>query len=243
MVERYFARRSRRALSAAAWAAVLIVVALAGVASVFVIENGAGVSGPSSTTILSTMSSTSSASALSTSVSSPGNNLELSVVLNTSSIGHSTGKGIATTVVETNRLTTPNNVSAAADWPMGNLAVGPCGHLNYPVGISVVQGNYDAGNVSSAKALQIYQPVAIACPMVLAGITSFEFQPSSDNATILGSCQPRGGGCLSEIVSATVSASGFWNGSMFTSFACGRYTVVAGDEWGGIAILHFTVGC
>jgi hypothetical protein len=243
MVERYFARRSKRALSGGAWAAVLVVVALAGVASVLVIENAGTVSQPSSTTTVSTMSSTSAASASSTSVNSPANGLELSLALNTSSISYSTGHGIAATVVETNTLATPNNVSAASDWPMANLSVGPCGTLNYPVGLAVVKGYYAAGNISSAKALQIYRPGVTACPMVLASISSFEFQPSSDNATIFGSCQPAGGGCVSEIVNVTVSASDYWNGSAFTSFICGRYTVVAGDEWGGIAILHFTVGC
>jgi len=180
------------------------------------------------------------ATASTTSVNSPEKGLELSLALNASSLP--TGKGIAATAVEMNTLATPNNVSAAADWPVGNLAVGPCGPLNYPVGIAVLRGNYAAGNVSSAKALQIYHPGVAACPMVLAGITSFEFQPSSDNATIFGGCQP-GGACLSEIVDSTVSVNGYWNGGAFTSFPCGFYTVVAGDEWGGIAMIHFSVGC
>lgn len=76
--------------------------------------------------------------------------------------------------------------------------------------------------------------------MVLAGIDTFVFQASSDNATIFGSCQSSGG-CLTESVDASIAANGYWSGDSFTSFPSGVYTVVAGDEWGGIAILHFTV--
>ena len=240
-------------MGAAAWAAVLVVVALAGVASVLVIESGGGVSQPSSTTTAaaststasgtsssSTSSSTSAASTTSTSAKSPENGLQLSLALNSSSI--SNGQGIAATVVELNTLTTANNVSAAAEWPMGNLAVGPCGHLNQPVGIAVLSGFYDAANVSSGKALQIYQPGTYACPAVLSGISGYLFQASSDNATVLGSCQP--GPCFNETIGASVSFSGFWTGSLsasFTNFPSGVYTVVAGDEWGGLAIVHFTV--
>ena len=141
----------------------------------------------------------------------------------------------------TNTLTTSNNVTAAAAWPIPGLAVGPCGPLNYPVGVAVLQGNYNAGNVSSGKTLEIYRPGVVACPMVLVKIGGFEFQPSSDNATLEATCQQGGGGCMTEIVNATVSFDGYWNGSAFTSFPSGVYTVVAGDEWGGVAIVHFTV--
>ena len=34
---------------------------------------------------------------------------------------------------------------------------------------------------------------------------------------------------------------GYWNGSTITDFEQGVYTVVAGDEWGALVVLHFTV--
>jgi hypothetical protein len=212
---------------------VLVVVALAGVASVFVIESGSGALQTSS------MQTTSSFTT-STSAKSPTSGLELSMTLNITDV--SPAQGIAATVDEANPGTAPINVSSSADWPIQGLAVGPCGSLNYPVGLAVLRGNYDAANVSSAKALQIYRPGISACPMILAGIGSFGFQASSNNATIFGGCQPAGGeGCLSEIINSTVSFNGYWNGGALTSFPSGVYTVVAGDEWGGIAILHFVV--
>ncbi|MGH9920529.1 MAG: hypothetical protein ACRD6W_16870, partial [Nitrososphaerales archaeon] len=175
----------------------------------------------------------------STSATSAANGLNLSLGLNGSSI--SAGQWITATVVETNTLTTSNDVSAAAEWPVANLAAGPCGHMNEPVGIAVLSGNYDAGNVSSGSALQVYQPGLTMCPMILTEISGYIFQPLSDNASVLGSCQS--GPCFNETISASVSASGYWAGTAntFTNFPAGVYTVVAGDEWGGLAIMHFTV--
>lgn len=231
MVEGHSARKPRRGTSAATWVVVLVVVALAGAASVFVIESGSGALQTSSTHTVSSFTT-------STSAKSPASGLELSLTLNITDI--SSGQGVAATVDEANTGTAPINVSASADWPIQGLAVGPCGSLNYPVGLAVLRGNYDVVNVSSAKVLQIYRPGISACPMILAGIGSFEFEASTDNATIFGGCQPSGGGCLSEIINSTVSFNGYWNGSALTSLPSGVYTVVAGDEWGGIAILHFT---
>ena len=43
----------------------------------------------------------------------------------------------------------------------------------------------------------------------------------------------------------TVTSTGFWTGNRpnatFSHFTPGIYTVVGGDEWGVLAILHFTV--
>ena len=184
-------------------------------------------------------SSTASSAATSTNAKSPGSGLELSLTLNSSSI--STGEEITATAVDVNTMTTADNLSAAKDWPVGNLAVGPCGQLNSPVGIAVLSGYYNAANVSSGKALQIYNPAVYACPAILSGIDGYLFQPSSDDATVYGSCGQAA--CFNETASATISVGGFWTAgpSTFTSFPSGVYTVVAGDEWGGVAVLHFAM--
>jgi len=208
------------------------VVILAGAAAVFLIESGVGGTQSSKTYTVSS-------SATSMNAQSPEGGLELSLTLNATDL--SAGRGVAITVGEANLGTAPINVSASKDWPLQGLAVGACGALNYPVGVAVLSGNYAVSNVSSGMALQIYQPGVSSCPMILAGIGSFVFQASSDNATIFGSCQQGGGGCLSETVNATVSVRGYWGGDAFKSFPSGIYSVVAGDEWGGIVILHFAV--
>jgi hypothetical protein len=220
----------------ATWVAVSVVIVLVVAAFVFVIEGGLGTSQAPATR-------STSFSATSMGIRSPNNGLRLILTLNSSSI--SAGGGIAATVDEVNTMTSPNNVSASESWPIGELALGPCGSLNYPVGLAVFRGNYDTTNASSGKALQLYRPGLSSCPMILAGIGSFVFQASSDNATIFaGSCRV-GNGCLNEMVYSTVSISGYWSetpqGAVFTGLPIGSYTVVAGDEWGDIAVLHFVV--
>jgi len=224
--------RARSSMGATKGAAILVLVLLVGAGSFFVVERWVGGSQPPRTYTVSL-------SATSTGALSPGNGVELSLTVNSTDI--SAGHGVAVTVDELNTITTLNNVSASGDWPVGNLAVGPCGPLNYPFGVTVLSGNYDLANVSSVNALQLYQPGTYNCPMILAGIGSFVFLASSDNATIFGSCKVGGGACLSERVDTTVVFDGYWSGNAFTRFPSGIYTVVAGDEWGGIAILHFAV--
>lgn len=186
-----------------------------------------------------TSTSTVSSSTASTLVESPASGLGLSLTLNSTAL--SAGQAFNATVVETNTGTATLNVSASDDWPIQGLTLGPCGTQNRPIGFAVFSRDYDLSNVSSGKVLQIYNPAVVACPMILSGIGSYEFQPSSDNATVFGSCQPDAAGCFSETVDATLSLDGYWSGSALTPFPAGAYTVVAGDEWGGLAILHFTV--
>jgi hypothetical protein len=224
------ARPRKHCAGAAAWAAVLVVFVLAGAASVFIIEEGVGGTQASGTYTVS-------ASATSTNAESPGSGLELSLTLNTTDVY--AGHGVAATVDEMNAIATPKNVSAAAQWPIPGLAVGPCGALNYPIGIAVLKGNYNLSNVSSSSALQIYNPGPTSCPEILTGIDSYLFQASSDDATVFGSCQPAP--CFNETVNAVVAVRDYWTGSTARSFTSGVYTVVAGDEWGGVAILHFAV--
>jgi hypothetical protein len=229
-MKRYLGMSGASRARSSEWAAIVVVVLLAGAAAVYLVENG-GSQAASTYTL--------SSAATSTSAQSPVSGLELSLTLNTTNV--SAGHGLIATVDATNAKDAPANVSAAADWPVQGLAVSTCGSLNYPVGLAVLKGNYDLSNVTSGKALQIYQPGLSSCPMILAGIEGFVFQASSDNATLYGSCQPGGGACLNERINSSVSVAGYWSGSVFKSFPIGIYTVVAGDEWGGLAILHFAV--
>jgi hypothetical protein len=164
--------------------------------------------------------------------------LKLTLTLNSSQV--SAGQGVEAKVDEVNTGAAPLNLSASKDWPIQGLSVGPCGLLNYPAGMAFLKGYYDLSNVSSGMALQIYSG-EVACPMILSGITGFVFQPSSDNATVYGSCQPAGEACLTETVDASVSMYGYWSAGAFTKLPTGVYTVVAGDEWGDVAISHFVV--
>jgi hypothetical protein len=78
--------------------------------------------------------------------------------------------------------------------------------------------------------------------MMLSRISTYQFQPSGDTAAVfqLGSVTP----ALTEKMTAAIQPAGYWTGSPtagLTNFASGIYTVAAGDEWGAMVILHFTV--
>ena len=176
-------------------------------------------------------------SASSNSVS--GLNLSLSL----DSATYQPGQTITIVVNEINTLKKTNSVSAADNWAFSGLTAGPCGTLNYPFGIAIFQGYYTAGDVSSVTPLKLDNPDAkYPCPMILAEISTYAFQPSGDIADVfqLGGIDP----VLTEKMNAGVQPTGYWTGSpnaALTNFTPGIYTVVAGDEWGAMVFLHFTV--
>src|SRR2546426_3713019 len=168
--------------------------------------------------------------------------LALNLLLNSTRIRP--GQGISITVQEKNTLSSVNNVSASMEWPLSGLSLGPCGPLNFPVGVAIIQGYYTSSDVSAGRPLGLYQPGEYSCPAMLSGIGAYVFQPSSDRASIVGSCNPEP--CFTENMSSTIGAKGYWvenllMGSAFSDFAPGLYTAVGGDEWGTLAVLHFLV--
>ena len=167
----------------------------------------------------------------------------LSLSLSLDSAIYQSGQTVNIAVDEINTLKKTNNVSAAGNWAFPGLSLGPCGTLNYPFGIAIFQGYYTAGNLASATPLKLDNPDAVyACPMILAEISTYAFQPSGDTADVfqLGGIDP----VLTEGMNAQIHPAGYWTGSpngVLTSFVPGVYTVVAGDEWGALVVLHFTV--
>ena len=79
----------------------------------------------------------------------------------------------------------------------------------------------------------------VACPMLVRYITGYLFQTMSDNATVLP-------GTGETPMATEVQASGTYNSTgnklnQLTPFAPGTYTVVAGDEWGNMVFVYFSV--
>jgi len=168
--------------------------------------------------------------------------LQLRVILNSSKL--MTGEGIRVSITEMNILNSTNNVTASNSWPLNGLALGPCGTVNYPIGIGIFQGYFTGSNISSAgKPLSIYNPGEYMCPMILTNTGSYEFQPMSDSAQVSGSCTS--GSCFQLDITSRIDAGGYWNlglgGRTFENFPPGTYTVIGGDEWGQLVILHFVV--
>lgn len=157
---------------------------------------------------------------------------------------------------ENNSLDTANNVTSSNSWPLNGLTLGGCGTLNYPMGIEIFKGNYDQNNLSllsNEKSLLFYHPGPYNCPAMFE-VKNYRFQASGDTALLgIGPGLANASGPVNTFGPLAMTngfpVSGSWSsGNSFTGagpsfhyFAKGIYTVVAGDEWGDGAILHFTV--
>jgi hypothetical protein len=166
----------------------------------------------------------------------------LSLTLSLDSTIYHPGEQITVTIHEKNTLPVENNIHAANRWPVQGLNLGPCGRLNYPFGISILQGYYDAKSVSAITPLQLFDPNAsYHCPPILAAV-SYDFKPWSGIAAISTGYDSEP---WSINMTARVTSAGFWTGSRpnatFSNFTPDIYTVVGGDEWGALVILHFTI--
>ena len=175
--------------------------------------------------------------------SKSANGLNLSLSLDSTT--YQPGQQISLVLDEKNTLSITNHVPASQNWPLEGLSLGPCGTLNYPFGMSIFQGYCAAADVAKAVPLMLYNPNTIYhCPMILSEITAYDFQPTSDIAAIFGSCSPNP--CAEDVqMNVAVSETGYWTGNgptmTLNHFTPGVYTVVGGDEWGTLLVLHFTV--
>jgi hypothetical protein len=175
---------------------------------------------------------------------SHGNGLILTLAIDSTAIHP--GDSVSVTIDERNTLSTENKVDSASAWPVKGLALGPCPYED-PLGIAILKGNYNSSSVSTVTPLLLWAPGEYHCPAYLL-ITGFEFQPLSD------SCIYEGGSVPSPTsVKVRIAFAGFWTenpnstgnpflvSGTFSNFTPGVYTVVGGDEWGALVILHFTV--
>ena len=186
------------------------------------------IAGPTSSTTTITTTQTSSAS------SSEGG-LQLSMGASV----HSNGS-IQIRVSELNTLATSKNLSKADSWRVQGLSLGSCPAGVYPFGIAVFQGSYTSANASQGDALPVF-PV-VPCPLLLRLITGYLFLPMSDQAVILPSFSSN----QTTPMAANMTLNGEYTQQGYSGnlvpFTPGVYTVVAGDEWGGLVVLHVTVG-
>jgi hypothetical protein len=165
----------------------------------------------------------------------------LSLTLSLASTTYYPGEQVSVTIHEENMLTKENNVHVANGWPVQGLNLGPCDTV-YPFGILILRGYYDAKGVVAITPLQLFNPNALPpCAPILPAVL-YDFQPRSDVAAIYTSYDSEPS---SIDMTANVTPAGFWTGSppnaSFSHFIPGIYTVVGGDEWGALVVLHFTV--
>jgi hypothetical protein len=183
------------------------------------------------TSTITTTTTVTTSDEVSTYAGSPGDlQLHLSMDPNDTYVGDT----IQVNVSEFNTLSSTNNVTKSGDWQI-QTALSSCPNTNVqPFGIALYRGYYTVQNVSQGTQLQIFPPTA--CPDYVRLITGYLFQPESDLATVLpGSGMTPMTGSV-EIVNGTAVGGG--QGMLLNP---GSYTVVAADEWGALAFLHFQV--
>lgn len=174
----------------------------------------------------------------------------LRLTLSISSTTFKSGDSVFVFIDEWNTKTTGNNVTTASakSSPISGLTynLNPNGtglyYYTYPIGISIWQGDYDLTEASSIRPLAIQNPSDVKYGPLIPVMASYDFKPLSDIATFRAE-NPNELEPASFRVTGTISPSGFWSTGLnsFRNFPQGTYTVVGGDEWGAVAILHFTV--
>jgi hypothetical protein len=152
------------------------------------------------------------------------------------SIGKSTisqGQGIPMYLSLENTLDRQNNLSLPGG-VSNPPRLDPCSPL--PLGVGIIQGNYDIGNLSQGTSLGLLGPnTPVSCPSY--GY-SFSMPPMSSEVAF-----PSAEGVT--IPAATnMTYWGYWaydGGHVFRPFSPGIYTIEGEDWWGQVTLLHFRV--
>jgi len=165
--------------------------------------------------------------------------LRLELYLNTTSL--TAGGGILVTMNLTNTESLTNRVTTT--YPLGlrwpSAWPDACyGYYIIPIGIALFSGYVTNSNVTTLHSLNLTEPgVSIACP-VIPNFDYYSFYPSSNVALLCSD------GCGQSVtIESSWGLAGSWigNGTVYTKFAAGQYTIVEGDEWGDLLFLYFTV--
>ncbi|MHB8567248.1 MAG: hypothetical protein ACYC7D_13085 [Nitrososphaerales archaeon] len=167
--------------------------------------------------------------------------LELKLSINSATF--SPGQGVLVNITEYNTLDRLNNVSVARNWPIGGLTLGPCG-VNNPVGAAIFQGYFTSSNISAGSPLSLFASGTYNCPAFLF-VRYYVFQPMSDD----GSTYVLSGNGTSTFccgnpppISGSLNVTSYWDRTNTEhSLSAGVYTVIGGDEWGQLVLLHFVV--
>jgi len=151
----------------------------------------------------------------------------LSLSLFLDSTTYKPGQNVYITIEEHNTLNTDTAVPASNNWALNYLAMGGCGTNGGFVGIALFQGYYTANDKTFGEPLLFWNyNITTPCPTTTTPPNGFDFTPLDQKY-------------------ADLDLKGYWTGNSrsatFTNFEPGIYTVVAGDEWGALVLVHFTV--
>lgn len=164
----------------------------------------------------------------------------LSLSLSTDRTTYQPGQEIAIIVDEKNTLSTMNNVPATDNLPAEFMS-GFTNDPSFPLGLAVLRGNYTGSNYSTGTPLIIYNPGEVYIGTTSIAPTAYSFSPFIDVAVLNGGDYNSSIAIRSHI---EINVNGYWPNNESASsknFEPGVYTVVAGDEWGNLIVVHFTV--
>ena len=108
-----------------------------------------------------------------------------------------------------------------------------------PIAFDVLQGYYTLANYTTGNVVDVHGPQVYMCVTGAADLSYYVFQPNGDNFT--GSGSPGIGQSRTAQISVDVSQVWSDGPTAKTALPAGEYTVVAADNWGQLAIAHFTV--
>ena len=232
---------NRRGVSSAALAFLVVALVIVGSAAAVAIQNN-----PPATSGSHTFTSQS----ISTTASQNGLRFTLAITPTAATSGAS----VVISVSDFNTLPSNDTLAPGSLPTVGGtgLSVGPCSQL--PLGVGIIQGYYDEGNLSKATLLGVFEPGVYSCPVEFAA-AYYSFAPKSDEVSLY-SQQPTGSANSTAPRSmwtnpdlSSQNFSGYWTssadvlgGGSFQPFRPGVYTVVGADEWGQLAVLHFVIG-
>jgi hypothetical protein len=171
----------------------------------------------------------------------------LALSLSLDSTSYQPGQNLSIVIDEQNTLSRTNHVPGASRWPLKGLTLSICGTEYYPFGVLIARGYYTTSNIVKSAPLCFYNADMInhGCHVMPIGASSryYDVAPSSD---IISDTYSSTLGYLS--LKCDLTVGGYWAKDSendeypaFHAFELGIYTVAAGDEWGALIILHFTV--
>jgi len=147
------------------------------------------------------------------------------------------GQSITLEISLVNSLPKTVTIPEANDWPNNYLAISECSSF-YPIGISILKGDYTKQNMTGITPLSLYP--GYGCSTNPSLMPRYTFQPLSSKTTPV--CEFTLPCPQLMIMKSQLSYDGYYdNNNQLHPFDTGRYTIVGGDEWGHIAIQHFTV--
>lgn len=125
---------------------------------------------------------------------------------------------------------------------MSGLSLNPCGTSSFPFGVAIFQGDYTATDISAETPLVLYNPNELPPCAFIPAIIAYNFSPSSDLAAEIVDHELNS---QAMPMNQSVTVTYYWTGSGQNvtkhDFKPGIYTVAAGDEWGNLVVVHFTV--